>query len=271
MLLVAFLLFNLVVLGPLALPALAVEGDLVASSSAETPQPESLLSSTANPRGEAPLVLDDAYRAREGTALAVDAPGVLANDGEASQITSYHALSHSGGTISMDPDGAFRYTPPPGFAGYDAFAYTAGDGQGRSGRATVTIEVEARNERSVAVDLHSFELGDDRQSPVGYVLITNQSDGHGVQVTDVTIAVEVRGQDGEWQDLALVEESCRFGPAAHFTVGDQQLVGFYGCALVEPVPAEATARLRAGVEIYGLVDAGGSAEAWYQSWANNEP
>lgn len=222
-LLIAFVLLSLAALSPLAAPAQAVDG---------------------NP--------DDAYTAQEGVALIVGAPGV--DDGTAVQIDGYHALSHHGGRVSMDPDGGFRYTPPVGFAGYDTFSCAISDGQGGAGTAAVTIEVKALNERGIAANLHSFELGNDRQSPEGHVLITNQSDGHDVQITDMAIEVQYQVQGGGWQSAQVVEGSCRFGPSAHFLVGDRQLVNFYGCALIEPVPAEATVSVTAEVEIYGRMD-----------------
>jgi hypothetical protein len=228
-LLIAFVLLSLAALGPLAAPAQAVDGNL-----------------------------DDAYTTQEGVALIVGAPGVLANDGvddgTAVQIDGYHALSHHGGSVSMDTDGGFRYTPPAGFAGYDAFAYTISDGQGGAVTAAVTIEVEALRKRIIAANLHSFELGNDRQSPEGHVLITNQSDGHDVQITDMAIKVQYQVQDGGWQSAQVVEESCRFGPPAPFLVRDQQLVSFYGCALEEPVPTEAAVSVTAEVETYGRMD-----------------
>lgn len=55
-------------------------------------------------------------------------------------IASYDTTSANGGTISMGPDGAFTYTPPQGFEGFDSFGYTMND-MGFTDAATVTIGV----------------------------------------------------------------------------------------------------------------------------------
>ncbi|QOC23490.1 tandem-95 repeat protein [Wenzhouxiangella sp. AB-CW3] len=47
------------------------------------------------------------------------------------------------GSIVLDMDGAFRYTPDAGFNGTDTFVYEAYDGTGRDDSATVTLTVNA--------------------------------------------------------------------------------------------------------------------------------
>lgn len=51
--------------------------------------------------------------------------------------------SPSNGDLVLDADGAFRYTPEPGFAGTDSFLYEAYDGTDRFDQATVTLTVNA--------------------------------------------------------------------------------------------------------------------------------
>ncbi|NJO83673.1 MAG: cadherin-like domain-containing protein, partial [Blastochloris sp.] len=45
------------------------------------------------------------------------------------------------GTLTLNPDGSFTYTPDAGFDGVDQFTYRAGDGYDPSALATVTINV----------------------------------------------------------------------------------------------------------------------------------
>ena len=45
------------------------------------------------------------------------------------------------GTLTLDADGGFYYTPQPGFTGTDSFQYKANDGTSDSNVATVTIDV----------------------------------------------------------------------------------------------------------------------------------
>src|SRR5262249_48389474 len=47
----------------------------------------------------------------------------------------------SSGTLTLNADGTFTYTPAAGFSGTDTFTYRASDGGAVSGEATVTITV----------------------------------------------------------------------------------------------------------------------------------
>lgn len=59
-------------------------------------------------------------------------------------IDSYDTVSANGGTITMGPDGAFTYTPPTGFEGFDNFSYTMNDG-GFTSSSTVFVGVNTGN------------------------------------------------------------------------------------------------------------------------------
>jgi len=86
---------------------------------------------------------DDSYTTAQDTPLRVAAPGVLANDsdadGEALAAAQVSVPAH--GTLTLDRDGAFTYTPAAGFHGRDSFTYRVSDGTVDSGAATVTITV----------------------------------------------------------------------------------------------------------------------------------
>ncbi|HWS90419.1 MAG TPA: Ig-like domain-containing protein [Pyrinomonadaceae bacterium] len=92
-----------------------------------------------------PLAFADAYSAALNTALSVPAPGVLANDtgtpAPAAQPISSGPTS-GGGTVTLNADGSFNYTPATGFQGADTFTYTAANGLTPNDSATVTINVD---------------------------------------------------------------------------------------------------------------------------------
>jgi VCBS repeat-containing protein len=48
-------------------------------------------------------------------------------------------VSH--GTLTLNPDGSFSYTPDPGYTGPDSFQYHASDGSASSDTVTVTFLV----------------------------------------------------------------------------------------------------------------------------------
>ena len=72
-------------------------------------------------------------------------PGVLANDSDAdgAPLTTVLVSGPQNGTLTLQPDGSFRYAAHAGFLGTDSFQYTANDGMADSDVATVTIRVIA--------------------------------------------------------------------------------------------------------------------------------
>jgi hypothetical protein len=80
-----------------------------------------------------------------GSSLTIAAPGVLAND-TAANLTALQATVVRGtanGSLTLQPSGAFTYTPAPGFAGTDAFVYRITDQAGAAATATVTLTVSS--------------------------------------------------------------------------------------------------------------------------------
>ncbi len=56
------------------------------------------------------------------------------------------------GTLTLNPDGTFTYTPDANFAGEDTFFYTISTADGTSNRAEVTINVTATDDPAVGQD-----------------------------------------------------------------------------------------------------------------------
>jgi CSLREA domain-containing protein len=100
----------------------------------------------------APVANDDAaYSTDEDTVLNVSAAGVLANDtdGEDDSLNAIHVAGPPHGSLTMNSDGSFSYTPNANFNGTDSFTYKANDGSLDSNVATVTITVNAVNDAPV--------------------------------------------------------------------------------------------------------------------------
>jgi serine protease AprX len=92
-----------------------------------------------------PTAGNDAYAMSSGTTLFLLAPGVLGNDTDADggALTAVPAGGTANGSLALNGNGSFSYTPNPGFAGTDSFAYRAFDGALYSNTATVSITVNA--------------------------------------------------------------------------------------------------------------------------------
>jgi len=103
---------------------------------------------------DAPTATADAYATDEDTALMVAAPGVLGNDSDpdGTTLTAVLASGPAHGTLTLNTDGSFTYTPAVNYNGGDSFTYRASDGSLESTVATVTLTVTAVNDAPVATD-----------------------------------------------------------------------------------------------------------------------
>ena len=99
---------------------------------------------TINVINRAPTAFDDDYEVTAGDTLEIPAPGVLGNDTDpdGDTLTAILQTDVSNGTLDLESDGGFTYTPDEDFDGEDTFTYVASDGDLQSAPATVTITVE---------------------------------------------------------------------------------------------------------------------------------
>jgi Ca2+-binding RTX toxin-like protein len=88
---------------------------------------------------------DDVYAATEDANLTISASqGVLANDTapDGGKIATAGAFTTAqGGSVKLNADGSFVYTPKADFSGSDSFSYTARDADGDTDAGTVTFKV----------------------------------------------------------------------------------------------------------------------------------
>lgn len=81
-------------------------------------------------------------RTATGNVRLSTATNLLLNDiGDQLTVTASDATSVQGGNVSVSVNGSFTYNPPAGYEGSDSFNYTAGNGFGSGGSASVTITV----------------------------------------------------------------------------------------------------------------------------------
>ena len=107
---------------------------------------------TVGGANDAPVGNDDTYQTLQDTALTEAAPGVLTNDTDVDTGTTKTAGAASdpaNGTVTLNADGSFTYTPDSGFVGVDTFTYEVSDGVATD-VATVTVTVVPPNATPVA-------------------------------------------------------------------------------------------------------------------------
>lgn len=111
----------------------------------------------------APIARADAFSTDGDTPLAiVTAAGVLANDRDADgdALTAALMAGPAHGTLTLNSNGSFTYTPDTGYSGVDSFSYKASDGSLESEVATVGLVVTAPN-RSPVGQADAFEVKED--------------------------------------------------------------------------------------------------------------
>ena len=113
------------------------------------------ISITVEPVNESPVAFDDEFSTGEDNVLNVAATnGLLANDSDidGDDLTVIAVTGTSNGTLLLNANGSFDYTPNANFHGTDSFSYRATDGSLQSETRTVTLSVSPVNDAPVSND-----------------------------------------------------------------------------------------------------------------------
>ena len=142
-----------------------------------------------NAVNDPPVAVDDTYATNEDVPLVISAPGVLQNDTDADgdKLTAVQMNGPSHGSVVLNSDGSFTYTPNANYNGPDSFTYVANDGQALSTPATVNITVNAVADAPTALD-DSYTLSEDTKltvNPPGVLLNDLNPDGNPLTIVVV--------------------------------------------------------------------------------------
>ncbi|MDD1632259.1 MAG: Ig-like domain-containing protein, partial [Methylococcaceae bacterium] len=128
--------------------------------------------------------VNDSYPVTEDTEL-TPASGVLANDVGLLGATVTVVSEPSNGTLVLNTDGTFVYTPNPNFSGADGFTYSASVG-GNSYPAQVTLNVSFANDSPVAnADAYVSSIGGTISVDAAHGVLGNDADPDGDTMTAV--------------------------------------------------------------------------------------
>ncbi|MBI2384239.1 MAG: tandem-95 repeat protein, partial [Gammaproteobacteria bacterium] len=156
---------------------------------------------------DAPVAQAASLDAREDTAL----DGQLAaSDVDSAELTYALAAAPANGSVTVDTDGGFRYTPAADFNGADSFTFKANDGQLDSNAATVTIAVAGANDAPVALP-QSLTTDEDRAA--AGTLAATDADGD-------ALTFAVVGQPGHGTVTVAADGAFTYTPAANFAGSD---------------------------------------------------
>ena len=116
------------------------------------------------------------------------------------------------GSLTLNADGSFTYTPAANYNGPDSFTYKANDGQADSNVATVSINVGAVNDAPVAQNDTAAATED---TPVAGNVLTNDTDVDGDALSAVLVSGPAHGS------LTLnADGSFTYTPAANYNGPD---------------------------------------------------
>src|SRR5262249_33518692 len=139
---------------------------------------QSTVTLTVNPVAQAPTAAIDNYSTGEDVPLVVGASlGVLANDisPDGGALTAQVVTGPTNGTLSLNTDGSFNYTPSANYHGNDSFTYKAVSAGGQEIVSSANIVVEPLNDAPVAAD-DSFTIDPTNATPPTNNVMANDSD-----------------------------------------------------------------------------------------------
>ncbi|MHB8134651.1 MAG: Ig-like domain-containing protein [Anaerolineaceae bacterium] len=143
------------------------------------------------PVNDQPVAVNDSYSVQANSILDVAAiNGVLNNDTDidGDSLTAVLVNNVQHGTLVLNSNGSFTYTPTPSYSGTDSFTYRANDGTVDSAIATVTINVVLGNVGPVAVnDSYSVNMNSILDVTVINGVLHNDTDINGDPLTAVLV------------------------------------------------------------------------------------
>jgi VCBS repeat-containing protein len=134
----------------------------------------------SGPTNNPPNAVNDSYSTSVNTPVAGD---VCTNDTDADGDTLTHTIATgpAHGTVTLNTDGTFTYTPTTGYTGVDTFTYTSNDGNGGTDTATVTVTVSGPTNNPPNAVNDSFSTNED--APVTGDVCVNDTDADGDTLT----------------------------------------------------------------------------------------
>ena len=180
----------------------------------DTPEDSAAMAISITDANEAPSAVDDNASGNEDTLLVGN---VLSNDSDMDDDTLTASLvsGPAHGSLTLNADGSFSYTPDADWNGTDSFTYTANDVALDSNVATVTITMNPVNDSPI-VPSSAFTAATEN-SAYSYTITTRDVDGDVPTITAPTLPA--------W--LTLVDNgdgtATLSGTPTHADVGDHSV------------------------------------------------
>lgn len=165
----------------------------------------------------APVAVDDEFETFVNQPLVVDPESLLDNDSDIDDetLTAILVEGPSNGTLTLQLDGTFTYTPDTGWRGVERFKYAASDGV-LSDEATVLIDVENRAPVAINYPLGVIYGDEPLHLNVNGSGFASDPDGDQLIIEIVGMPVHASVTAGEMGEFTITPELGHFGSGASF-------------------------------------------------------
>ncbi|MGE0111444.1 tandem-95 repeat protein, partial [Aquabacterium sp.] len=153
----------------------------------------------------APITGDDNVTTDEDTAVSGQ---VVGSDADGDALIYALGTGPSNGTVSVNANGAWTYTPAANFNGADSFTVSVSDGNGGVTTATVNVGVTPVNDAPVASADSTTTVED---TPVTIDVLGNDTD-----VDGPTLSIKSATVDPAQGSVSIVDDKLVFTPAPNF-------------------------------------------------------
>jgi VCBS repeat-containing protein len=187
------------------------------------------------PVNDAPVAAADAAATDEDTTAVGN---VLANDSDVDDDTLSVSLVTGPvyGSLTLNADGSFTYTPGAHYNGSDSFTYQVDDGNGDTAEATATITITPVADAPVAAD-DAAEVAED--GSVAVAVLDNDRDADnltGPANTGLTVTAVSQGAHGV---VAIADSGVTYTPAPDYYGADE-----FTYTVSDPTGRSSTATVR---------------------------
>nr|MDJ0775718.1 Ig-like domain-containing protein [Mastigocoleus sp. MO_167.B18] len=178
---------------------------------------------TVDPVNDPPDAVNNNYTTNEdtpvsGNVITDDTGEGLDSDLDGDTLTVTGNSDPSNGSVTVNSDGSYTYTPDANFNGTDSFTYTISDGNGGTDTATVNITVDPVNDPPDAVN-NNYTTNED--TPVsGNVITDDTGEGLDSDLDGDTLTVTGNSDPSNGSVTVNSDGSYTYTPDANFNGTD---------------------------------------------------